>query len=69
MLNISEEAIAITKRFFLAIDVLITQRKIRGLNFIRTKIQYQLLELVHIKKRTRKESSKSRIHFILSERF
>lgn len=31
-MKISQDGIAITKRFFLAIDVLITQKKIRGLN-------------------------------------
>ena len=32
MLNISDEACAITKRFFSAIDVLVAQRKLRSLN-------------------------------------
>jgi len=32
MLNVSSEGTAITKRFFHAIDVLIVQRKLRGLN-------------------------------------
>ncbi len=32
MLNISNEACAITKRFFLAIDILVAQRKVRSLN-------------------------------------
>ena len=32
MRNNSDEAIAITKRFFLAIDVLIAKRELRGLN-------------------------------------
>lgn len=32
MLNVSSEGVAITKRFFHAIDVLIVQRKLRGLN-------------------------------------
>lgn len=31
-MKISSDGVAITKRFFLAIDVLITQKKIRGLN-------------------------------------
>ena len=31
-MNISPDGVAITKRFFLAIDVLITQKKLRGLN-------------------------------------
>lgn len=32
MINVSSEGAAITKRFFHAIDVLIVQRKMRGLN-------------------------------------
>lgn len=32
MLNVSSDGAAITKRFFHAIDVLIVQRKLRGLN-------------------------------------
>ena len=32
MLNVSSEGAAITKRFFHAIDALIVQRKLRGLN-------------------------------------
>lgn len=50
MLNISEEAIAITKRFFLAIDVLITQRKIRGLNSFAQKYNINYWNLCTLKK-------------------
>ncbi|SFG54986.1 hypothetical protein SAMN05216383_1205 [Prevotella sp. KH2C16] len=32
MFNVSPEAIAITKRFFIALDVLIGQRKLKSLN-------------------------------------
>lgn len=35
-MKISPDGVAITKRFFLAIDVLITQKKIRGLNTFTT---------------------------------
>lgn len=36
-MNISPDGVAITKRFFLAIDVLIMQKKLRGLNTFTTK--------------------------------
>lgn len=36
-MKISPDGVAITKRFFLAIDVLITQKKIRGLNTFTTR--------------------------------
>ena len=36
-MKISDDGIAITKRFFLAIDVLISQKKLRGLNTFTTR--------------------------------
>ena len=50
MLNISEEAIVITKRFFLAIDVLITQGKIRGLISFAKKYNINYWNLCTLKK-------------------
>ena len=46
----SSEAIAITKRFFLAIDYLIVQRKMRGLRSFATKYNLNYWNLCTLRK-------------------
>lgn len=50
MRNNSDEAIAITKRFFLAIDILISLRKIRGLNSFAKKYNINYWNLYTLRK-------------------
>mgnify|MGYP000634153272 CR=1 FL=1 len=50
MRNNSDEAIAITKRFFLAIDILISLRKIRGLNSFAQKYNINYWNLYTLRK-------------------
>lgn len=49
-MKISPDGVAITKRFFLAIDVLITQKKLRGLNTFTTKHGMNYWNLCTLKK-------------------
>ena len=49
-MNISPDGIAITKRFFLALDVLITQKRIRGLNTFTTKHDMNYWNLCTLRK-------------------
>lgn len=49
-MNISPDGIAITKRFFLALDVLITQKRIRGLNTFTTKYDMNYWNLCTLRK-------------------
>lgn len=50
MLNVSPEAIAITKRFFLAIDILILQKKLRGMNSFAKKYNINYWNLYTLRK-------------------
>ena len=50
MLNVSPEAIAITKRFFLAIDILILQKKLRGMNSFAKKYNVNYWNLSTLRK-------------------
>lgn len=50
MLKVSPEAVAITKRFFLAIDVLILQKKLRGLNSFAKKYNINYWNLSTLRK-------------------
>lgn len=50
MLNVSLEAVLITKRFFIAIDILIAQRKIRGLNSFAQQYSINYWNLCTLKK-------------------
>lgn len=50
MINVSSEGAAITKRFFHAIDVLIVQRKMRGLNTFAQKYNINYWNLCTLRK-------------------
>ena len=50
MINVSSEGAAITKRFFHAIDVLIVQRKMRGLNTFAKKYNINYWNLCTLRK-------------------
>ena len=49
-MNISPDGVTITKRFFLALDVLITQKRIRGLNTFTTKYDINYWNLCTLRK-------------------
>ncbi len=59
MLNVSDEAILITKRFFMAIDILVAQRKLRSLNSFAVKYNINYWNLWTIKKEPEKRILKT----------
>lgn len=69
MLNISEDAIQITKRFFEALDVLRRQREIRGLNTFARKYDINYWNLSTLKKEPHKRLLKPEFLMYLSRDF
>lgn len=59
IIKISAEGVAITKRFFLALDTLRMQRKIRGLKTITTKYGINYWNLSTVRKEPEKRLLKS----------
>lgn len=54
MLNVSDDAIAITKRFFIALDLLREQKKIRGVKTFTNKYNLNYWNMATLKKEPHK---------------
>lgn len=59
MLNVSDDAIAITKRFFIALDLLREQKKIRGIKTFTDKYNLNYWNMATLKKEPHKRILKT----------
>ena len=69
MLKISKESVLITKRFFIAIDVLIAQRKLRSLNSFARKYDINYWNLCTLRKEPEKRLLKVEFIYYLVRHF